>query len=214
MILPASLSMVGENRQLVTDEPVEVQDCRKFKDHCRGINRIYPTSIEENRRMSTCNRLDLQTLGSQLIMPKNLTDHCSSCKNKDSSKLTFASTSRPRKTTKYIVWQKGRECWYQICSHSQVIIVISGGFNLCCILVMLSALQHNGTHLVLFLFARSIMAWLFCNNTIGLYNLFNHNLEILRAVSPYYFYNYFKMSGKNGWISLGGVLLRITGRLH
>jgi hypothetical protein len=26
--------------------------------------------------MSTCNRLDLQTLGSQLIMPKNLPNHC------------------------------------------------------------------------------------------------------------------------------------------
>ena len=25
--------------------------------------------------MSTCNRFDLQTLGSQLIMPKNLPDH-------------------------------------------------------------------------------------------------------------------------------------------
>ena len=103
MILPASSSMtIGENRQLVTDEPVEVQDCRKCTNHCGGINGIYPTSIEENRRMSiTCNRLDLQTLESQPIMPKNLPDHCSSCKNKDSSKLTFASPSRPRKTTKY-----------------------------------------------------------------------------------------------------------------
>ena len=27
--------------------------------------------------MSTCNWLDLQTLGSQLVMPKNLPDHCS-----------------------------------------------------------------------------------------------------------------------------------------
>ena len=26
--------------------------------------------------MATCNRLDLQTLGSQLVMPKNLPDHC------------------------------------------------------------------------------------------------------------------------------------------
>ena len=26
--------------------------------------------------MSTCNRFDLQTLGSQLVMPKNLPDHC------------------------------------------------------------------------------------------------------------------------------------------
>ena len=29
--------------------------------------------------MSTCNRLDLQTLGSQPVMPKNLPDHCSEC---------------------------------------------------------------------------------------------------------------------------------------
>ena len=34
--------MVGENRQFVTDEPVEVQDCRKITDHFRGIYRIYP----------------------------------------------------------------------------------------------------------------------------------------------------------------------------
>ena len=27
--------------------------------------------------MSTCNRLNLQTLGSQPVMPKNLPDHCS-----------------------------------------------------------------------------------------------------------------------------------------
>ncbi len=25
--------MIGENQQLVTNEPVEVQDCRKFTDH-------------------------------------------------------------------------------------------------------------------------------------------------------------------------------------
>ena len=51
--------MIGENRQLVTDEPVEVQDYRKITDHFRGIYRIYPNLIKENRRMSTCNRLDL-----------------------------------------------------------------------------------------------------------------------------------------------------------
>ena len=28
--------------------------------------------------VSTCNRLDLQTLGSQPVMPKNLPEHCSS----------------------------------------------------------------------------------------------------------------------------------------
>ena len=31
---------------------------------------MYPELRKENRRMSTCNRLDLQTLGSQPVMPK------------------------------------------------------------------------------------------------------------------------------------------------
>ena len=75
--------MIGENRQLVTDEPVEfdekpveVQDGKKIAGHYRGICRICPNLMKENRRMSTCNRLDLQTLGSQPVVPKNLSDHC------------------------------------------------------------------------------------------------------------------------------------------
>ena len=67
--------MIRKNQHLVTDEPVEVQDCMKTTDHFRGIYRIYPNLVKENRRMSTCNRLDLQTLGSQPIMPKNLPGH-------------------------------------------------------------------------------------------------------------------------------------------
>jgi hypothetical protein len=74
--------MIRENWQLVTDEPVEfeklpveVQDCRKITDHFKGIYKIYPNLMKENQRMSTCNRLDLQTLGSQPVMPKNLPDH-------------------------------------------------------------------------------------------------------------------------------------------
>jgi hypothetical protein len=65
------------NREVVTNEAVEVQDCKEITDHFRGIYRIYPNFLKENWRMSTCNRLDLQTLGSQPIklMPKNLPDH-------------------------------------------------------------------------------------------------------------------------------------------
>jgi hypothetical protein len=67
--------MIGENRQLDTNEPVEfekspveVLDCKKITYHFRGIYRIYPNLIKENRRMSTLhNWLDLQTLGSQLF---------------------------------------------------------------------------------------------------------------------------------------------------
>ena len=46
--------MIGENRQLVTDEPVEfeekpveVQDCKKITHHYRGIYRINPNLIKE-----------------------------------------------------------------------------------------------------------------------------------------------------------------------
>ena len=76
-LLNSSRAMIGENRQLVTNEPVEVHKCRKITDRFRGFYRIYPNLIKGNRRMSTCNRLDLQTLGSQPVMPKILPDHWS-----------------------------------------------------------------------------------------------------------------------------------------
>ena len=67
-------SMSGENRQLVADEPVEfeklpveVQACRKFTDHFRGIYRIYLQLMKKNRKLSTCNRSDLKTLGSWVL---------------------------------------------------------------------------------------------------------------------------------------------------
>ena len=41
-------------------EQVEVRDCKKITNHFRGICRIYPILIKENRMMSTCNRLDLK----------------------------------------------------------------------------------------------------------------------------------------------------------
>ena len=66
-----STSMIVEKRQLITNELVEVQDCKRITDHSRGIYRIHPNLIKENRRMPARNRLDLPTLGSQLVMPKN-----------------------------------------------------------------------------------------------------------------------------------------------
>ena len=68
--------MIGENMQLlVTDKPVEIQNCRKITDQFRGMYRIYPNLLKESRRMSTYDWLDLQTLGSQPTMPKNLPNH-------------------------------------------------------------------------------------------------------------------------------------------
>ena len=75
--------MIRENQQLVANEPVECEDLslevqtyKKITNKIEGNYRIYPNLIKENWRMSTCDRLDLQTLGSQPDMFKNLPDHC------------------------------------------------------------------------------------------------------------------------------------------
>jgi hypothetical protein len=41
--------MIGENPQLVTNEPVEVRDCKKITNPLRGISGIYLNLIKENR---------------------------------------------------------------------------------------------------------------------------------------------------------------------
>ncbi|KAH9627177.1 hypothetical protein KSS87_018417 [Heliosperma pusillum] len=81
----------------------------------------------------------------------------------------------------------------------------------CVILVGLFALQHCGTHKVAFLFAPVVFIWLFTIFGIGIYNTIHWNPKIVRALSPHYVIRYFKETGKDGWLSLGGILLCITG---
>ncbi|KAK9272065.1 hypothetical protein L1049_002434 [Liquidambar formosana] len=81
----------------------------------------------------------------------------------------------------------------------------------CVILVGLFALQHCGTHRVAFLFAPIVIIWLISIFSIGLYNIIHWNPKIVRAISPYYIIKFFSETGKDGWISLGGILLCITG---
>ena len=50
---------------------LKVQDFRRITDRFRGIYRIYIKWMKRNQKMSTCNRLDLESLGSWLTMPKN-----------------------------------------------------------------------------------------------------------------------------------------------
>ncbi|XP_077223599.1 potassium transporter 7-like [Tasmannia lanceolata] len=81
----------------------------------------------------------------------------------------------------------------------------------CTVLIGLFALQHFGTHRVAFMFAPIVIIWLLCIATIGIYNIVLWNPRIYHALSPYYIYKFFKDTGKDGWISLGGILLCITG---
>lgn len=83
----------------------------------------------------------------------------------------------------------------------------------CVILVGLFALQHCGTHKVAVMFAPIVIIWLVSIFSIGVYNTIHWNPKIVRAISPYYIIKFFSRTGKEGWVSLGGILLCITGML-
>ncbi|KAJ6341415.1 hypothetical protein OIU78_009563 [Salix suchowensis] len=79
------------------------------------------------------------------------------------------------------------------------------------ILIALFSVQRLGTDKVGFAFAPVIFLWFSFIGGIGLFNLFKYDLGVLRACNPKYIIDYFKRNGKQGWISLGGIVLCITG---
>eukprot|EP00250_Pteridium_aquilinum_P019193 c24339_g7_i2 orf=217-2562(+) len=89
----------------------------------------------------------------------------------------------------------------------QYVVLLSA----CIILVGLFTLQYFGTQRVAFLFAPVILAWLLCIAGVGVYNIVRWNPSILRALSPYYLYQFFQVTGTEGWVALGGIVLCVTG---
>jgi K+ transporter len=92
--------------------------------------------------------------------------------------------------------------------HADAVIPIT-----CVILAFLFALQHYGTHRVGFLFAPIVLAWLFCMSALGLYNIIHWNPHIYKALNPSHMFKFLKKTRKYGWMSLGGILLCMTGKL-
>ncbi|KAF9675686.1 hypothetical protein SADUNF_Sadunf09G0058200 [Salix dunnii] len=90
--------------------------------------------------------------------------------------------------------------------HENYVVLIS-----CVILVGLFSLQHHGTNRVAFMFAPIVTAWLLCISSIGIYNIFRWNQHVFCAISPIYMLKFLKNTGTEGWVSLGGVVLSITG---
>ncbi|CAF2130468.1 unnamed protein product [Brassica napus] len=79
------------------------------------------------------------------------------------------------------------------------------------ILIGLFSMQHYGTDKVGWLFAPIVLIWFLFIGATGIYNICKHDTSVLKAFSPKYIYLYFKRRGQDGWISLGGILLSITG---
>ncbi|KAK4254665.1 hypothetical protein QN277_010014 [Acacia crassicarpa] len=79
------------------------------------------------------------------------------------------------------------------------------------ILVALFSMQHYGTDKVGWLFAPVVLLWFLLIGGIGIFNIWKYGSTVLKAFSPLYIFRYFKRGGKEGWTSLGGIMLSITG---
>ncbi|KAL2997616.1 hypothetical protein AAZX31_09G051300 [Glycine max] len=78
------------------------------------------------------------------------------------------------------------------------------------ILVGLFSVQHYGTDRVGWLFAPIVLLWFLLIGGIGIFNICKYGSSVLKAFSPLYIYRYLQREGKDGWLSLGGILLSIT----
>ncbi|GAA0142103.1 transporter [Lithospermum erythrorhizon] len=79
------------------------------------------------------------------------------------------------------------------------------------ILIMIFSVQRFGTDKVGFSFAPIVCLWFSFIGVIGLHNLIKYDIGVLRALNPKYIIDYFQRHGKDAWVSLGGVVLCITG---
>ncbi|GAU11196.1 hypothetical protein TSUD_341860 [Trifolium subterraneum] len=86
------------------------------------------------------------------------------------------------------------------------IVLISVG-----ILIGLFMVQRFGTDKVGYSFAPIICIWFAFIGGIGVYNFIKHDTSVIKAINPKYIVDYFIRNKKDAWISLGGVVLAITG---
>lgn len=79
------------------------------------------------------------------------------------------------------------------------------------ILICLFTVQRFGTDKVGYTFAPIICVWFAFIGGIGLYNFIKYDPGVVKAINPKYIVDYFRRNKKDAWISLGGVVLAITG---
>ncbi|KAF2298498.1 hypothetical protein GH714_023824 [Hevea brasiliensis] len=79
------------------------------------------------------------------------------------------------------------------------------------ILICLFMVQRFGTDKVGYAFAPIICVWFAMIGGIGVYNFFKNDPAVIKALNPKYIVDYFKRNKDKAWISLGGIVLAITG---
>ncbi|KAL5983849.1 hypothetical protein ACLOJK_017945 [Asimina triloba] len=68
-----------------------------------------------------------------------------------------------------------------------------------------------GTDKVGYSFAPIIVVWFLMIGCIGIFNFIKYDPSVAKAFNPKYIIDYFRRNKKDAWISLGGVVLAITG---
>lgn len=79
------------------------------------------------------------------------------------------------------------------------------------ILVVLFQIQRFGTDKVGYTFAPIITLWFAFIACIGIYNFVKYDPGVISALNPWNIVLYFKRNKEDAWISLGGVILCLTG---
>ncbi|GLU10255.1 hypothetical protein SLE2022_270740 [Rubroshorea leprosula] len=79
------------------------------------------------------------------------------------------------------------------------------------ILVILFMGQKFGTDKVGYTFAPILCIWCLLIGGIGLFNFIKYDPLVIKAIYPKYIVDYFGRNPKEAWISLGGVVLCVTG---
>ncbi|KAF8394545.1 hypothetical protein HHK36_020756 [Tetracentron sinense] len=79
------------------------------------------------------------------------------------------------------------------------------------ILICLFMAQRFGTDKVGYTFAPIICIWFALIGGIGVFNFIKFDPTVVRAINPKYIIDYFSRNKKKAWVSLGGVVLAITG---
>ena len=93
-----------------------------------------------------------------------------------------------------------------MCFAADVVILVA-----VVILVGLFSMQHYGTDKVGLFFAPIVLLWFLLIGGIGIYNICKYDKSVLKAFYPLYVYRYLRRGGREGFLSLGGIMLSITG---
>lgn len=82
----------------------------------------------------------------------------------------------------------------------------------CAILVVLFSIQSFGTQRIGFLFSPVVVIWMLAIGGVGIYDLWLYEgTTIIQGLSPHYIVIFFQRQGLQGFYSLGGVMLCLTG---